>query len=478
MPLLPIARQLLRPLAAGLLALLLSPVAPVLAAEIKFQGTEATALPDFPHPLLASERYTLPNGLAVVLHPDHRAARVETQVWYRVGALDEPLGQTGIAHALEHMMFRGTKAYPADGFSKRVHELGGSENAYTTTDNTYYYIQLPARFLKEALLLEADRMRNLDLKDADFKTEIEVIKEERRMRYDNNPVMLMNEQLDKLTYGNTRPGIAVIGSMADLESMQPQQLRDWYKQWYTPGNATLVIAGDFDPAQARVLVQQYFGGIAAKAAPARPDVALPLPAEKDEPRRVVIKAPSYNSYVSFRWSLPMTMPAEDVAALQVMARMLDGEYQTNSLAEASSDLSSDFSWLGRETPSFTLTAAKSADRSLSTLEGAMSKQVRLLQGAGLYRETLERAQRRLLTDQIFQYDALSNKTMHLGLLYSSGQTPETWVTSLKLTQEVKLKDLERVAERYLTDKYLTIAVLDALPPEKNQPVNVEMNHGR
>lgn len=472
------AGHLRLPLAGCLLGLLLGHAAPLQAAEIKIQGGEPSAMPDFPHPLLASERYTLPNGLAVVLHPDHRAARVETQVWYRVGSLDEPLGQTGIAHALEHMMFRGTKNLPGDGFAKRVHELGGSENAYTTSDNTYYYIQLPARYLKEALALEADRMRNLDLKDADFKTEIEVIKEERRLRYDNNPVMLMNEQLDKLTFGNTRPGIAVIGSMADLESLQPQQLRDWYKQWYVPGNATLVIAGDFDPAQARALVQQHFGAIPARAAPARPDVAPALAAEKDEPRRVVVKAPSYNSYVSFRWSLPGELPADDIAALQVLARMLNGEYQTTSLAEASSALSSDFSWLGREAPSFSLIAAKSADRSLSTLEGAMHKQARLLQGAGLYRETLERAQRRVLTEQIFQYDALSNKTMHLGLLYSMGETPESWVANLQRTQAVKLKDLERVAERYLIDKYLTIAVLDALPPEKNQPVNVEMNHGR
>ncbi|MBE9608085.1 M16 family metallopeptidase [Chitinilyticum piscinae] len=448
------------------------------AADIKFQNDTQPPIGDFSHPLLNRETYTLDNGLRVVLHPDHRAARVETQVWYRVGALDEPLGQTGIAHALEHMMFRGTRGKPGDAFSKRVHELGGSENAFTTADNTYYFIRLPAPSLAEALQLEADRMANLELQDADFRTEIEVIKEERRLRYDNNPAMLLNEQLDRSVYGNSRPGIAVIGSMSDLESLTPQQLRDWYQRWYTPANATLVIGGDFDPKTVKALVQQYFGKLGKKAPPQRPEVALPQARTTSEPQRVQLKTPSYASYVTLRWALPRDVPPRDIAALRILASILASEYQTTSLAEASNGLDCDFSWLGREAPSFTLSATKAPDRSLATLEGALRKQAWLLRGSGLYKENMERAQRRMLTGQIFEYDSLSNTVTHLGLLGSFGVTPEQWLADLQLTQEVGLPDLERVATRYLTDEALTIAVLDALPPEKNQPLQVEMSHGR
>ena len=188
--------------------------------------------------------YTLDNGLKVIVKQDRRAPIVVSQVWYKVGSSYEPGGVTGVSHVLEHMMFKGTKAHPPGEFSRIIAANGGSENAFTGRDYTAYFQTLSKDRLQVAFELEADRMRNLTLPAEEFAKEIEVVKEERRMRTEDKPTSLTYEQLTAVSYRSLPYAHPVIGWMNDLENMTVEDLRQWYKRWYAPNNATLVVVGD------------------------------------------------------------------------------------------------------------------------------------------------------------------------------------------------------------------------------------------
>ncbi|WP_375591948.1 M16 family metallopeptidase [Chitiniphilus eburneus] len=426
------------------------------------------------HPLLATQITHLDNGLTIVLHEDHRAPVVELQVWYRIGAIDEPAGLTGISHALEHMMFRGTTKVPTGEYHGRVARLGGQNNAFTTRDYTYYYLTLPSSDLETALDLESDRMQHLTLAEPLFNTEIEVVKEERRLNTENNAFRAFSENVQGVVYPDSSMRNPVIGHMDDLNKMKVADLRQWYGQWYAPNNATLVLAGDFDAARVMPLVKTYFGSIPRHELPAR---AKPVEPVQQAGKRVVVKKPSLSSLVSFRWRIPDGTPPKDLAALDVLAEMLSNDYQDRRLALASDSLYAGFDYPTRGEPLFMLNAVPSQDASLSELESAMQKQVTLLRGAGLYGEMLERAQQRLLARNYFSYDELSNRAQELGMLTLYGFTPEEYVNHLSLMQQVTLKDLERVATTYLKDDNRVVGILEAQPLDKAVAAK-EITHDR
>jgi hypothetical protein len=189
----------------------------------------------------------LGNGMKVVVKPDRRAPVVVSQVWYRAGSMDESYGTTGVAHVLEHMMFKGTKAVPSGEFSKRIAAVGGRENAFTSRDHTAYFQTLRKEELPLALKLEADRMANLVLSSEEFAKEINVVMEERRLRTEDNPQSLLYEKLMSVAYKSHPYRHPVIGWMDDLKQMTVEDARRWYQSWYAPNNATLVVVGDVDP---------------------------------------------------------------------------------------------------------------------------------------------------------------------------------------------------------------------------------------
>src|SRR3972149_2914427 len=187
---------------------------------------------------------TLANGLKVIVKEDHRAPVIVQQIWYKAGSMDESTGVTGIAHVLEHLMFKGTKTVPAGEFSKRIAAAGGRENAFTSYDYTAYFQQLHKSKLPLAMQLESDRMRNLNLTAADFAKEIKVVMEERRLRTEDNAHALLQEKMMAAIYQEHPYQHPVIGWMSDLESLTVGDAQAWYRRWYAPNNATLVIAGD------------------------------------------------------------------------------------------------------------------------------------------------------------------------------------------------------------------------------------------
>ena len=215
---------------------------------------------------------TLPNGLKIIVKEDRRAPVAVSQLWYKVGSVDEKLGKSGLSHALEHMMFKGTQAVPSGEFSRRVAALGGQNNAYTNRSETVYYENVAAENLPEVLKLEADRMHNLNFSDEEFLNEMNVIREERRQRTEDTADGKLWEQVYLNSFTLPSMKAAVIGYMNDLHTLKADDLRDWYQQYYAPNNAVLVIVGDVDAKKTLKTAADLFGSIPAKTA-ARPQYA-------------------------------------------------------------------------------------------------------------------------------------------------------------------------------------------------------------
>ncbi|MGZ8252786.1 MAG: M16 family metallopeptidase, partial [Methylophilaceae bacterium] len=205
------------------------------------------------------EEFKLDNGLRIIVQEDHRSPVVVSQVWYRAGSLDEVNGKTGVAHVLEHMMFKGTKQLKAGQFSRLVAAAGGKENAFTSTDQTVYFQQLEKSQLPLSFRLEADRMANLQLTAEEFSKEIKVVMEERRWRTEDKPQSKVNEQFQSTIYKVHPYGRPVVGWMNDLENMTVDDAREWYQTWYAPNNAILVVVGDVKAKDVLKLAKQYFG---------------------------------------------------------------------------------------------------------------------------------------------------------------------------------------------------------------------------
>src|SRR5512135_462404 len=211
----------------------------------------------------------LSNGLKVIVKEDHRAPVLVQQVWYHAGSMDENIGTTGVAHVLEHMMFKGTVEVPAGEFSKIIAAAGGRENAFTSYDHTAYFQQLHKSRLPLAMQLESDRMHNLQLAKKEFDKEIKVVMEERRWRTDDDPHALMYEKLMATAYEEHPYRHPVIGWMIDLQNMTDADAQRWYKTWYAPNDATLVVAGDVKADDVFAMAQRYYGNIPAVTLPLR-----------------------------------------------------------------------------------------------------------------------------------------------------------------------------------------------------------------
>ena len=257
----------------------------------------------------AAQQFTLKNGMQLIVQPDRRAPTAVHMVWVRVGAMDEVDGTSGVAHALEHMMFKGSKRLRPGEFSRRVAALGGQENAFTSWDYTGYYQQIPASRLQEVMQLEADRFAHNQWPDAEFTKEIEVIKEERRMRTEDNPRALLMEQLYAASYVAFPYHRPIIGWMGDLDALTPDDVRAFHRQWYVPGNAVVVVAGDVDAAQVRAWAEKTYGSIAARALPVRKP--RPEPVQRGI-RRVEVKAPAEQAYVALAFHVPRIARVDEV----------------------------------------------------------------------------------------------------------------------------------------------------------------------
>ena len=424
------------------------------------------------------QEFKLDNGLKIVVQEDHRAPVVVSQVWYRAGALDEVNGKTGVAHVLEHMMFKGTKAVPAGKFSRLIAAAGGKENAFTAQDQTTYYQQLEKSNLPLSIKLEADRMANLILTDEEFAKEIKVVMEERRWRTEDKPQSKVNEQFNSTIYHVHPYGRPVVGWMNDLENMTAADAREWYNTWYAPNNATLVVVGDVNAQDVLKLAKQYFGPLKPHALPARkPQVE---PEQKGE-RRVVVKAQAKLPYVLMGFHVPSLQDADkdvDPYALEILAGVLNGNASARlnqnlvRQSQIAIDVDAGYDMVQRGRQSiFVLDGTPSEGKSVAELEAALLNEVEKIKTGGVTEEELQRVKAQVIAADVYQRDSMFYQAMQIGNLETAGFSWQILKDYPAKLQAVTAEQVQAVAKKYFNKDNLTVATLDPQPidPNDNTP---------
>ena len=417
------------------------------------------------------QEYRLDNGMKVIVKEDHRAPIVVSQVWYKVGSSYEPVGITGISHVLEHMMFKGTEAHPPGEFSRIIAANGGRENAFTGRDYTAYFQTLSKDRLEVALELEADRMRNLTLPPEEFVKEVNVVKEERRMRTEDKPTSLTYEQFSAVAYRVLPYSHPVIGWMNDLDNLTIEDLRRWYRLWYAPNNATLVVVGDVDPQQVLALAKKHFGPLK----PERIPTLKPLrePPQRGE-TRVRVKAPAKEPYLVLGYKTPVLRTAEEEwepYALDMLASILDG----GSSARLSRELvrgreiavsaGAEYGAFTRLSGMLLLDGSPAPGTDMETLERALREQVDRLRKEPVSRQELERIQAQVVASKVYELDSVFYQAMQIGILETVGLDWRLLDQYVDRIKAVTPEQVQAVARKYLTDDALTVAVLEPLPLE-------------
>lgn len=417
----------------------------------------------------ASFERTLGNGLKVIVKTDHRAPVVVSQVWYRAGSMDETYGETGVAHVLEHMMFKGTAAVPAGEFSRRIAAAGGRENAFTSRDHTAYFQTLQKDRLELAFELEADRMANLVLSGEEFAREIQVVMEERRLRTEDNPHALLYEHLMATAYQTHPYRHPVIGWMDDLRQMTVEDARRWYARWYAPNNATVVVVGDVDPERVFALAERHFGTLPARE--------LPLRKASGErrgvgPRQVTVKAPAKLPAVLLAWQAPRLVdPARDWEpyALEVLAGVFDGHASARlpqvlvKEKRLAVDVGAGYDPVSRGPALFLMSATPAEGQSVEAVVAALKAEIERLARDGVEERELARVKAQVLASQVFRLDSLFYQAMQIGEWENAGLGHRAIEQRYAGLREVTAEQVREVARKYFNDDRLTVAVLEPLP---------------
>jgi zinc protease len=402
------------------------------------------------------ESFTLDNGLQVVVIPDRRAPVVTHMIWYKVGSADEPEGQSGVAHFLEHLMFKGTHDHPNGEFSKMVADRGGQENAFTSTDYTAYFQKVAKQHLPLMMKLEADRMENLVLSDEVVTPERDVVLEERRMRVDSEPGSRLQEALNSITFVNHPYGSPVIGWQSEIEALNKEAAIAFYDRFYTPNNAVVVIAGDVDVDAVRKLAQETYGKVARRAEPGerlRP-AEPPLAGE----RRIAVSDPRVRQEsLSQIWIVPSQTTGEGRTpeALDILSYIL-GEGPSSRLhkalvldQEAALSAGAYYQGSALDNGRFGLYAVPRPGYTLEDMERLIATELQKLLETGVTEEEVERARNSMVASAIYAQDSQSGLARLFGGALTTGQTIENVQTWPSQIQAVTPEDVLDAARTYL-----------------------------
>jgi len=414
-----------------------------------------------------THEFQLSNGLKLIVREDHRAPTVAHMVWYRAGSIDEVNGRTGVAHVLEHMMFKGTDKVKSGEFSRLVAAVGGRENAFTSRDYTAYFQQVEKSKLDEVMKLEADRMSNLKFDDAEFIKEIQVVMEERRLRTEDNPSSLLYESLMATAYISSPYRYPVVGWMNDLVNMKASDARDWYGSWYKPNNATVVIAGDVDPKVILQAVEKYYGTASARELPERKPQTEPL---QKGIKRVQVKAPADSARLAMAWKVPKLRPSalddNEPYALELLTAVLDG-YDNARLnrklikqERVVNDVGVGYDMISRGPELFLISASMAKGKTVEQAENSIRKALKELVDNGILESELKRIKVRILSEQIYKRDSIFGQAMEIGSTEMAGFSWRDIDQMLEKMQTITPAEVQAVAKKYLVDDGLTIAVLD------------------
>lgn len=439
------------------------------AAENSSLNAPASDVQQYTH------EYKLPNGLKLIVREDHRSPTVAHMVWYKAGSVDEHNGTTGVAHVLEHMMFKGTKSVGPGEFSKKVAALGGRENAFTSNDYTAYFQQIEKSKLGAVMALEADRMQNLKLSEEEFKKEIQVIMEERRLRTDDQAQSLLYEQFLATAFNASPNRHPVIGWMSDLKTMTYQDARHWYDSWYSPTNATVVVVGDVQPQDVLRLVEDTYGRVPAKEINARKSQIEP---EQTGIKRFNLKAPAENSVIYMGWKVPKLTPPKfdekDPYALEVLAGVLDGNPNArlnrilvrDKRIALSTGAGYD-SCCSRTNTLFMINVSLMPGKSPAVVEAEIKKIIGDIATNGISEAELQRVKIAITAAQVYKRDSVFGQAMEIGSTEMGDMSWRQLDDWNKRLQEVTIAQVKEVAKKYFIDDQLTVGVLDPQPLDPN-----------
>jgi zinc protease len=417
--------------------------------------------------------FHLDNGLEVVVIPDHRAPVVTHMMWYHVGSADEEPGKSGIAHFFEHLMFKATKTYPAGEFSRKVAEIGGQENAFTSYDYTAFYQQVAPSALEMVMTYEADRMENLILNDDVVKTERDVVLEERRSRTDSNPSALLAEEVNATLYQNHPYRMPVIGWLHEMQQLNLKDALAFYVKYYTPNNATLVVSGDVDLATVKALAEKTYGKVPRRAEPGKRE--RPQEPEQNTKRTVSLADPRV-SQPSFQkmWLAPSYTSAKpgEAEALDLLSEILGGSnrsriYQSLVITDGTAASAGAYYQGGSlDTGSFGVYGSPRGTATLTEVEAGIDAQIARIIKDGVTEDELEKARNRFLKSVIFARDSQAGMARIYGSTLSTGQTIQDIQEWPDRIRAVKVQDIQSVAQRYLVDSR---SVTSYLMPEDGKP---------
>jgi zinc protease len=422
--------------------------------------------------------FQLANGLKILVREDHRAPVVVSQIWYKVGSSYEPSGKTGISHLLEHMMFKGTPAIGPGEFARIIAANGGKQNAFTSRDYTAYFQTMQKRRLAVSFRLEADRMRGLLLNEDEIARELKVVAEERRLRTEDSPEGLTYEQFYATSYMTSPYRNPIMGWMSDIKSLTTADLRAWYRRWYAPNNAILVVVGDVDAKEVFKLAETHFGSL-----PSREIIAPSSQPEIPQrgARRVTVKVPAKLPQVMFGYKVPVLKTAqqeEEVYALQVLAGVLDAGKsarlsrnlvrgkQLAAYAQAS------YSMTSRLDELFVLAANPTPGHTPAEVEQALRNEIQQLRKELISAPELARVVAQVVASEVYERDSMFYQGMRMGVLETVGLGWNALEDYVARIQAVTAEQIRDVARKYLIDDHLTVAILEPLPAENAQHLGV------
>lgn len=414
---------------------------------------------------LGIEEFTLDNGLKIIVQEDHRAPVAISQIWYKVGGSYEHDGITGISHVLEHMMFKGTVKHPAGEFSRIIASHGGQQNAFTAPDYTAYYQQVAASQLPLCLELEADRMNNLTLSNEEFSKEINVVLEEQRQRVEDKPEGRAKQRFFAGAYVNNPYRHPTIGWLGDILNTSTEDVRAWYKRWYGPNNAILVVVGDVSSKEVFKLAQQYFG----KIDPIQ--ILKQKPELEEQPlgeRRLEINIPTQTPHLFMGYNVPCVFSAEEFwepYALTVLIKALDGGNSSRFSQHlirgksVAADIDSWYNPFQLHSTVMTFFSTPTEGISFEILEQAFLEEIFHLQTELMSESELKRIKIKAIAEHIFGRDSMSNQAREFGALEAVGLSWQLSDAYVDLIQAITKEQVQAVAKKYLIKQRLIIAKL-------------------
>jgi zinc protease len=431
----------------------------------------------------AVQEFVLENGLKLIVKQDHRAPVVVSQVWYKVGSGYEHGGITGISHMLEHMMFKGTDDLEPGEFSRIIAEQGGTENAFTSYDYTAYFQELEKSRLEVSFELEADRMRDLELAPDALTLEKQVVMEERRLRTDDDPQSLTLEHFRAVAFKNSPYRNPVLGWMTDIKNYELDDLQSWYRRWYAPNNAVVVVVGDVEPAHVRALADKHFGELAAvQLDEIKPQREVP----QVGPQRITVQRPARLPYLLLGYPVPSLATAEvdwEPYALIVLAAIFDGNEgarfgkNLRRGRQLAAQLMTDYGLYDRKSTLFVIAGYPTPGTDVEVLEAAVRQEIVRVQRDLVTGEELDRIRTQVVAEDVYARDSLFYQAMQLGQLEAVGlgwQRRDEFIDRIK---SVTAKQVQAVANKYLLDQALTVAVLepDFMEGQEGAPNSKELH---